>query len=446
MISNTLYIATDLANISWLRYILEEFSRLNRAEFSVEFSPLQNAYHHLNVLYYTKSFVKGANIPNRSHIRPNGCTQWISESLFILENTHESDNRFACSYDLLWNAFIFLSRYEEYEHEKADGNISSYLHNHPRKDKSTFNVAIVNCLFDELEKIIARFFPKLTFGGGQKPVIELSHDVDYIEKTVQIRLKQSAFNGYNTLKAITNPSKFFRLLWKTLLFLWTNPSYWCFEYWQEIEKSYNTRSIFYFFVKTDKQNLMSWLMDPSYDITAKRRLQKKINQLIEEGFEIGLHGSYFSATDDFQISKEKEILEKNINHEVTKIRQHWLRYQERITPVLHNRYFKFDSTLGWNDQIGFRSGCAGRYRPYDHQNQKGFDFMVTPQIIMDSTIFDYGTNHEEKVTAKALSMIINLQRFKKPHVSISWHQRVSSTDYKWNILYEKILEDVREFL
>ena len=446
MIFNTLYIATDSENINWLSYIFEEFSRLNKIQFSFVIGAPDDAGDYLGVLYYTRYFVKGVNIPNRSHIRPNGTIQWISEGIFIIESTCDTDNRFACSYDLLWNAFIFLSRFEEYEYETAGGNIGSYRCKHPRKDKSTFDIPIVNFLFDELEKIIARFFPKLAFGGRQKPVIELSHDVDYIEKTVQIKLKQLAFNGYNTLNAITNPSMFFQVLWKTLKFIGSRPSYWCFDYWQELEKSHNTRSIFYFYAKANKQNLMSRLIDPSYDITTNTRLQKKIIQLIEEGFEIGLHGSYLSATNDTQLLREKELLESVTNHDVIKVRQHWLRYQECSTPVLHNRYFQFDSTLGWNDHMGFRSGCACRYRPYNHQRQKPFQFMVTPQIIMDANIFDYGIDRVEYLSVKALSLIQSLKQFKSSHVSVSWHQRVACQDYKWHGLYEKLLKTCSEYL
>ena len=191
---------------------------------------------------------------------------------------------------------------------------------------------------------------------------------------------------------------------------------------------------------------MSWLFDPSYDITTSTRLRKKIIQLIEEGFEIGLHGSYFSATDESQLSIEKELLERAINREVIKVRQHWLRYQERTTPVLHNKYFQFDSTLGWNDHMGFRSGSACRYRPYDHQRQNPFQFMVTPQIIMDANIFDYGIDQIGHLSAKALSLIKSLQKLKSSHVSVSWHQRVACKDYEWHGLYEKMLKTCSEYL
>lgn len=47
----------------------------------------------------------------------------------------------------------------------------------------------------------------MSFGKLQKPIIDLSHDVDYINKTIQLRLKQTAFNIFNTIKTITQPKK-----------------------------------------------------------------------------------------------------------------------------------------------------------------------------------------------------------------------------------------------
>ncbi|MCK4822475.1 hypothetical protein KA005_42315 [bacterium] len=154
---------------------------------------------------------------------------------------------------------------------------------------------------------------------------------------------------------------------------------------------------------------------------------------------MGLHGSFYSATDEQRLSEEKATLENAVGTEVQKVRQHWLRYEEITTPQIHNKLFKYDSTLGWNDRMGFRSGIAGRSRPYDHKNKRPFDYMITPQVIMDANIYDYGVQHIERITKKAMDMLTGLRRHKNPYISISWHQRVCNSDYEWHELYEQIL-------
>jgi hypothetical protein len=436
-----LCIATDLKDVRWLQYILEEFSRINMAEFPIRVRSLeQGGKKKENIIYYNRECLYDICIPNRSHVHQWERVQWLSKGIFIIEDTLVNDWEGSCNYDIFWNAFVFLSRLEEYESEKEERKIHSYSRNHPRIEKSTFDVPVVNHLFDELERFIKQQFPALPFGDRQKPVIELSHDVDYVDKTIQLRLKQTAFNSFNALKAIASPTKCICLAKQTLAFLFSNPSYWCFDYWEAIEKKHNVRSVFYVYANTGNKSLKSWLLDPSYDVATNGRLKKTLGRLIAYGFEIGLHGSFCSATDYVKLSEEKTVLEEVIGTKVDKVRQHWLRYEERTTPYIHNKLFKYDSTLGWNDCMGFRSGISGRYRPYDHKNQKPFDYMITPQVIMDSNIYDYGADRVKCLKEKALKILKCLRQFKSAHISISWHQRVCSSDYGWHTLYKKILD------
>jgi hypothetical protein len=434
-----LSIVTGLRDTEWLVYIMEEFSRINRTEFSIQVISPESSISSSNVIIYNENPLEGVCIPDRSYKQSDGKTRKISKDLFIIQGTEGDDNSFTCEYDLFWNAFVFLSRLEEYENEKKGRRIQSYSFKHPRKDKSTFDIPVVNNFFNRLEQIIKKNFPNLSFGEKQKPIIEYSHDVDYIQKTLQLRLKQTVFNGFNTFKSTLNPVSFARQVKKTLSFLMSNPSCWCFDYWEKIERKADIRSIFYVYAKTEKNNLKSWLLDPSYNITANVKFQEKLRDLIHGGFEVGLHGSFHSATDEKRLSREKEILEDAVGREVRKVRQHWLRYEELITPYIHDNLFRYDSTLGWNDRMGFRSGIAGRYRPYDHKNKKPFNYMVTPQVIMDANIYDYGAQYIDRMTEKAMDILTGLRRHKTPHISISWHQRVCNSDYGWHELYEQIL-------
>ncbi len=434
-----LYIETDLQDARWLVYIMEEFARINEAEFPIRLISKQDKNNSACVINYSTTPSEGICIPNRAYIRPNGKTEKLSNGIYIQEGTKSEDRHYAFRYDLFWNAFVFLSRLEEYLSEVEGQNIHSYSFNHPRQDKSTFEAPVVNHLFDELERIIRKNFPKLSFGQKQKPIIEYSHDIDYIDKTLQLRLKQTGFSLFTAAKNLTRPLFFGKHIKKTAAFLFSSPSYWCFDYWEDLEKKANVRSIFYAYAQTTKKDLKSIIFDPSYKIRMNKRLSQRLRRLLQEGFEIGLHGSFRSATDEERLSKEKTILEESIRTELHKVRQHWLRYFERVTPYIHDKLFKYDSTLGWNDRIGFRSGIANQYRPYDHKNQKPFNYLITPQVIMDANIFEYGVDRIESLSQKAMQLLGDLRELKSAHVSISWHQRVCNSDYRWHGLYENIL-------
>lgn len=435
-----LTIKTDITNPKWLEYILEQFKKINLVSFDIEVININQEGIYKNTIFYTQKYQKNnLNIFNSNMTEPNGNIEYLKNDLYILENT--KDDFFEFSYDIFWNAFVFLSRYEEYISEKNGKNIYSYSLNHPRFDKNSFEIPIVNILFNELENFLKMNFPNLYFKDLQKPIIDLSHDVDYINKTIQLRLKQTAFNSFNILKSITQPKKFLNNLIKTIKFAFSNPSYWCFDYWKELENTHNRKSIFYIYVKNGKKSFKSWLIDPSYDIHTNTKLQNKLKELYKESFEIGLHGSYESAKDFQKLKEEKEILEKVLGIKITKTRQHWLNYFENITPKIHEQLFEYDSTLGWNDRIGFRSGCASLYNPYDFEKQKAFKYQIIPQVIMDSNVYDYADN--EKIFLKAKEIIQKMKDVSKTtNISVSWHQRVSSSDYNWHKFYEEILNDI----
>ena len=56
-----------------------------------------------------------------------------------------------------------------------------------------------------------------------------------------------------------------------------------------------------------------WLLDPSYDVMRDKRLQEKCCELLSDGHEIGLHGSFYSAEDEKLFLNEKEALEEVVN-------------------------------------------------------------------------------------------------------------------------------------
>ena len=177
-----------------------------------------------------------------------------------------------------------------------------------------------------------------------------------------------------------------------------------------------------------------WLLDPSYDVSRDKRLQEKCCELLSDGHKIGLHGSFYSAEDETLFFKEKEALEEVINAGINKTRQHWLNYSEISTPyILDKAGIKFDSSIGFNDILGFRSGIASIYNPYDHRNQRAFSFYEMPLVIMDAHIEDHTKCDEDfDWLFKCFDTVKNFA------VSVDWHQRGASLEYGWFDSYEKL--------
>jgi len=432
-----LVIVTDNDNTNWLQYIIEEFCRINKTNFEISITSVTNDHTNENhTISYQRRSTGNNSIPNLCGASL-GEVIFLEENLFIFKGTGSHENHFI-PFDIFWNAFAILSRLEEFNNERAGKLIKSYSSKHPRIDKSTFQLPIVNIYFNLLESKITAKFPDLTFGKKDEPVIELSHDLDYLHKTPQLRLKQTVFNTINTLKSYNKPKKFVRQLYKTFGFFFTNSTYWCFDYWLNVEARYNMKSVFYIYAKSNSRNIKSWLIDPSYDISSNKDLVEKLTTMLDHETTIGLHGSLYSAIDKEQMSREKEILETQLACEVTRNRQHWLNYHESITPFIHDDLFKFDSTIGWNDIPGFRAGIGSKFRHYNHLEDKPFNYKIIPQVLMDSHLFDYNNNSSSanEISSKIIDQVFHA---KTGYISLSWHPRTCSPDYNWHHEYERIL-------
>ena len=430
----------------WFRYIWNQFVQINSLETASRITTyadylLTSPNSKDPILEYSsqRRLPDGLFIPKRSRSKPNDFV-WMSDDFPVYRESIEGPVK-NYSFDILYNAFVHLSRLEEWESESKGKLIHSYSFNHPRKDKRLWKIPIVNHLFDELEKWIKSKYPDVSFGNRAKPIIEFSHDVDYISKTVQLRIKQSFFYFLKCNKHFLQFDfrKGFAELKDGVHFAHRNCNYWCFDQWRELEEKLDVRSVYYLFVQSGDRKFSPkrWLVNPSYDVTKNDKLKKKCRELISEGNKVGIHGSYFSSKDESLFIREKEMLESIVGHGITKSRQHWLNYYESKTPYIHvNARIEEDSTLGFNDISGFRAGVASLYYPYDHKNKMAFPFKEIPMVIMDSHAYDYSMQPAKDKSGWLFKSATLVKNFA---ISVDWHQRVLSSDYGWGDDYETLV-------
>ncbi len=432
----------------WLTYIWEQFVRINSLfgeyrllSYAEYRSPLVPECIPLIEYGVTQRFPHSLFIPCRKRYRTDDYL-WIHDDLPVFRDT-VAENGGEREYDFFYNAFVHLSRLEEWEAEKSGRRIRSYSRHHPRKDGRVWRIPVVNYLFNELECRIKEKFPPVEFGGGAKPFIEFSHDVDYVEKTVPLRIKQTLFDFFNGARCLMGLEfrKGASKLRGGIAFAFGQCDYWCFDEWDAMERMLDIKSVYYIFAKVDRQrgfDLKRWLLDPSYNIAENGRLRMKCGELIGRGNGIGLHGSYYSAEDEELFIREKEMLENLLDYEITKTRQHWLNYREGTTPYIHGRAgIKEDSSVGFNDITCFRAGVASLYNPYDHRNEVSFPFTEMPFVVMDSHLYDYAARGWVQFPGWLFQ---SMDRIKNFAVAIDWHQRVISRDYGWDEAYKEIAE------
>ena len=243
--------------------------------------------------------------------------------------------------------------------------------------------------------------------GGQKPVwpdgkpfaVCLTHDVDMVSlyclrqalrlRRAQLSMVGSALEGIKPiLKAGLDLARAAKKSLKK------DPIH-CYERWLEMEEKSGARSTFFFWpglsavTKRHHTDCVYELTDPVVFDNQRCTVAEMIREIDRRGWEIGLHPSWYSFDDADELKRQKEALEKALGHEIVSIRQHYLHYDIRITPrVQAEAGFKYDSTLGFNDNVGFRFGTCYPWHLYDLKRGKGLPIMEIPLIVQDGALLN----------------------------------------------------------
>lgn len=257
----------------------------------------------------------------------------------------------------------------------------------------------------------------------------LSHDVDRVRKTYQYVTK--------TGKALLKGQ--FGRAWKMLKkgFGAQSP-YWGFDTVIDIENKYGVKSTFFFLEESAKVKLLKL---KSFKIALGRyhvnepKVAEMMLYLDENGWEIGLHGSYYSYNNVALLKREKKAIEDVLRHEIIGIRQHYLNWDERTWGCQKEAGFKYDSTLGYTRAIGYKEDNVAPFYPC-----KGTDFCEIPLVIMDSCFED------DKDRWEKLEQIIAQAEKENGIIVINFHtnnfDEVEFPAYKRN--YVRLIETLKE--
>jgi hypothetical protein len=150
-----------------------------------------------------------------------------------------------------------------------------------------------------------------------------------------------------------------------------------------------------------------------------------LNELIRQGAEIAVHGSYTSLDAPGRLKEEYERLaEKGISS--VGGCQHWLKYHGSLLFEELSRIGAwYDTTAGYSGQVGFRHGAAFPYPPYDFKAEAPFSFLELPLAIMDSSLYDMDKTGRSWSTA-CQRVLSASKQYGWGGFSILWHDTVFS--------------------
>jgi hypothetical protein len=186
--------------------------------------------------------------------------------------------------------------------------------------------------------------------------------------------------------------------------------------------------------------------DP-HDGAAPERYDELRPRLVETirdaGGEIGLHGSYTAADDLQRLEHERSDLEA-LAGPLLGHRYHYLRVDPHRN--LTRLPFRYDTTLGFPDAVGFRAGIARPFHPWDFERDGPADILEIPLAAMDATLAEERyLGLSAKRAEPQLRALLDWATSNGGAFAVLWHpDRFDPlTSGGWDRLYWKFLDEVQ---
>ena len=341
-------------------------------------------------------------------------------------------------------AFSYLAAIAEQRHEQSFGSIHS-ISSRLKIPERCFDYAWANrilLLIRRLEAERLRVDEATLFGPLPAAKVFLTHDIDALDKTLQIRLKQSVFELFNLVRFTLSGrlAAAGEALWRALRMALKQSNYYFLDEVADVARSAGLDTIFYVHSRRRYRSPNQWLIDPSYYATDER-IVKFVNTW--SGYEkivFGLHPSVNSWRSPTRLHAEREALQTIFDTDIRHVRQHWLRFSWERTPNAQaTAELAFDSTIGFNDRAGFRCGAALVYQPWNLTRNSTSKIESIPLILMDSHLYSYNAmGHHERIAL--MTALIQEIHAVGGTAAVLWHPHTLASDYGWRDGYRDLVD------
>src|SRR2546422_9182026 len=113
------------------------------------------------------------------------------------------------------------------------------------------------------------------------------------------------------------------------------------------------------------------------------------------------------------------------------VRMHWLYFDDHSPLALEKAGFSYDSTMGYNETVGYRAGTSQAFKPLQATR-----LLELPLHVMDTALFFPCYLNVSAMEARKLvsAVIENAHRF-GGGVTVNWHDRSIAPERVWNRVY-----------
>jgi hypothetical protein len=170
-----------------------------------------------------------------------------------------------------------------------------------------------------------------------------------------------------------------------------------------------------------------------------QNIADSIRKLIAAGCEVGLHGidAWF---DGFGARKELEEIRNLTQASKIGVRMHWLYYDQQSPSILETAGAGYDSTMGYNETVGYRAGTTQVYKPLGASQ-----LLELPLHAMDTALFY--PNHlalSPRQAKTLLDLLVDNAARLGGTLVIDWHDRSLAPERLWGGCYHELIQDLKK--
>jgi glycosyltransferase involved in cell wall biosynthesis/peptidoglycan/xylan/chitin deacetylase (PgdA/CDA1 family) len=167
-------------------------------------------------------------------------------------------------------------------------------------------------------------------------------------------------------------------------------------------------------------------------------IARDLKQVLAGGGEIGVHG--IDAWADAEAGRvEASRVGSAVGETVRGVRMHWLCFDLDSPRQLEAAGYAYDSTVGYNECIGYKSGTLQVYRPAGAQ-----ELLELPLHVMDTALF-YPTylNLSPAAAAQRLNQCVGHAKRFGGVLTLNWHDRSLAPERLWGDFYAAFVARLR---
>ncbi len=169
-----------------------------------------------------------------------------------------------------------------------------------------------------------------------------------------------------------------------------------------------------------------------------RDIADTLQKLLAAGCEVGLHG-IDAWLDSSRGREELEEIRRLTGVSEIGVRMHWLYYDQQSPAVLEKAGATYDSTIGYNETVGYRAGTTQAYKPLEASR-----LLELPLHVMDTALFYPAYLGLSPLQARSVlsRMVDNAVQF-GGCLTINWHDRSIAPERLWGACYRDVVEDLK---